>query len=106
MADAILVEGFSDEAAGGTGKGFPLRWLLPVRARFAPENDASLPNPPENGLVRPTFVLAGGLTPENVGVAIRRVRPAIVDVSSGVERAPGEKDPILIDRFVHAVRSA
>lgn len=46
------------------------------------------------------LVLAGGLTPANVEAAIRRVRPAAVDVSSGVESAPGRKDPELILEFV------
>jgi len=52
------------------------------------------------------LVLAGGLTPENVGTAIRQVRPYAVDVSSGVERAPGVKDARLIRRFIAAVRAA
>lgn len=51
-------------------------------------------------------VLAGGLTPGNVGDAIRRVSPYAVDVSSGVERAPREKDPALMLAFVDAVRRA
>ena len=51
-------------------------------------------------------VLAGGLTPGNVGNAIRRVSPYAVDVSSGVERAPREKDPALMRAFVDAVRRA
>jgi phosphoribosylanthranilate isomerase len=55
---------------------------------------------------RVRLVLAGGLTPENVGAAIRRVRPYAVDVSSGVERAPGVKDTRLIRLFIAAVRSA
>lgn len=50
------------------------------------------------------FVLAGGLTPETVPRAIRRVRPWGVDVSSGVESAPGVKDHDLMRRFVEAVR--
>ncbi len=49
-------------------------------------------------------MLAGGLTPDNVADAIRRVRPFAVDVSSGVERAPGVKDEELIRRFCAAVR--
>lgn len=51
-------------------------------------------------------VLAGGLTPANVGDAIHRVAPYAVDVSSGVERAPREKDPALMRAFVDAVRRA
>ena len=51
-------------------------------------------------------VLAGGLTPENVAGAIRRVRPFAVDVSGGVESAPGEKDPESMERFMKEVASA
>jgi phosphoribosylanthranilate isomerase len=52
------------------------------------------------------MVLAGGLRPDNVGRAIATVRPFGVDVSSGVESAPGIKDPALIRSFVAAVRAA
>lgn len=52
------------------------------------------------------MVLAGGLRPDNVGRAIDQVRPYGVDVSSGVETAPGEKDPALIRSFVAATRAA
>jgi phosphoribosylanthranilate isomerase len=52
------------------------------------------------------MVLAGGLRPDNVGRAIDQVRPYGVDVSSGVETAPGEKDPALIRSFVAAARAA
>jgi phosphoribosylanthranilate isomerase len=50
------------------------------------------------------IVLAGGLDADNVGDAVRRVRPYAVDVSGGVESAPGIKDPRKIARFVEAVR--
>ena len=52
------------------------------------------------------LVLAGGLNEHNVGAAVARLRPAAVDVSGGVERAPGDKDREKIRRFIAAVRSA
>lgn len=87
--DALLVEGWSPEAAGGTGTSFPHEWLADDGAR-------------PSGL---TLVLAGGLDPGNVAAAVRTVRPDVVDVSSGVEAAPGRKDPDRIRAFVEAVRS-
>ena len=51
------------------------------------------------------FMLSGGLTPDNVADAIRATGAAIVDVSSGVEASPGEKDPELIRRFLRAAKS-
>ena len=54
----------------------------------------------------PPLVLAGGLTPDNVAEAIRTVKPAAVDTASGVEFAPGRKDPDQVARFVDAARAA
>jgi phosphoribosylanthranilate isomerase len=52
------------------------------------------------------FMLSGGLTPETVATAVALTRIRAVDVSSGVERQPGEKDPARIAAFVRAARSA
>ncbi|MCB0084535.1 MAG: hypothetical protein KDE47_26530, partial [Caldilineaceae bacterium] len=52
------------------------------------------------------LLLAGGLTPQNVAQAIRTVQPWGVDVASGVERAPGQKDHDLVAEFVKAAKSA
>ena len=51
------------------------------------------------------WLLAGGLNPDNVADAIRSVAPPGVDVSGGVESEPGVKDPVLMRRFVAAVRN-
>lgn len=83
--DAILVDG----GAGGEGQSFD--WAGLKKA--------------VEGIATP-IVLAGGLTAENVGEAIRAVRPFAVDVSSGVERERGLKDPGLIQAFCEAVRAA
>jgi phosphoribosylanthranilate isomerase len=85
---AWLLDSYVPGELGGTGARF--NWDLAVRAR---------------ALGRP-IILAGGLTPENVGEAVRRVRPFGVDVSSGVESAPGRKDPDRMRAFVAAAKAA
>lgn len=82
----VLLDTWHEGKAGGTGKTFD--WEL-GRVR------TSLP-----------VVLAGGLDADNVGGAIKALRPAAVDVSSGVESAPGIKDAVAIQRFIGAVREA
>jgi phosphoribosylanthranilate isomerase len=62
-----------------------------------------IPPPAER---RKPLVLAGGLNADNVGAAIAQVRPAAVDVSSGVEAAKGIKDPVRVREFIAAVRAA
>jgi phosphoribosylanthranilate isomerase len=59
------------------------------------------------GVVDPTrLIVAGGLTPDNVAQAVAHLRPAGVDVDSGVESKPGRKDPLLVREFVVNARSA
>ncbi|MES1209460.1 MAG: N-(5'-phosphoribosyl)anthranilate isomerase, partial [Pseudomonadota bacterium] len=55
---------------------------------------------------RRPFLLAGGLTPDNVAAGIRATRPDGVDVASGVELRPGVKDPVKVAAFVAAARAA
>jgi len=85
--DAWLLDAYSPNQVGGTGEKF--NWELAVEAR---------------GLGRPIF-LAGGLTPENVADAVRLVRPYAVDVSTGVEKAPGRKDHAKVRAFIQAAKS-
>jgi len=87
--DAILLDGWSAEARGGTGTAFPWREVAERLAELPPET---------------MLVAAGGLRPENVAEAASILRPQVVDVSSGVERAPGVKDHDAVRAFVAAVR--
>ncbi len=82
-AAGFLLDAYHPERAGGTGERFD--W-------------ARVPSDPP----RP-IILAGGLEPSNVGEAVARVRPWAVDVSSGVEAAPGEKDPARMTAFINEV---
>jgi len=60
----------------------------------------------QKGEVRKHLIAAGGLTPANVAEAIRTLRPRGVDVVSGVEAAPGRKDPAKVRAFVERARTA
>lgn len=84
-ARAILADSHAAGQSGGTGTTFA--W-----ERLPRERDYHL-------------ILAGGLTPDNVAEAVRRLRPDAVDVSSGVEREPGIKDLTRVRRFIEEVRS-
>jgi phosphoribosylanthranilate isomerase len=85
--DAWLLDAYSPGKPGGTGETF--NWDLALKAR---------------DWGRPIF-LAGGLNPENVGGAVRRARPYGVDVSSGVEVAPGRKDHAKVRAFIQAAKA-
>lgn len=82
---AVLLDAYDADTYGGTGRLFD--WSKAVSAKqYAPQ-----------------IILAGGLNPENVGLAIKMVKPYAVDVCSGVECKPGHKDKLLLRSFMHEV---
>jgi phosphoribosylanthranilate isomerase len=82
--DAILLD-----SGAGSGKQFDWRGVRPFISGTEMQ-----------------FIVAGGLTPENVSGALRMFRPWGVDVVSGIEKEPGRKDPEKMKAFVAAVRNA
>lgn len=88
QTDAFLLDSHVAGKAGGTGETF--NWDLALEAKK---------------FGKPIF-LAGGLTPQNVAEAVRKVQPFGVDVSSGVEASPGKKDARKMEEFIAAVRGA
>ncbi len=91
-APAFMLDAGSAGRPGGTGE--TLDWRAAAKVSIGAAFAGT-----------PRLILAGGLTPENVAEAIAVVRPWAVDVSSGVESAPGRKDPDRMRAFVDAVRS-
>jgi phosphoribosylanthranilate isomerase len=86
QAQGLLLDTYRAGVPGGTGEAFDWRRVPPA--------------------IAPRIVLAGGLNPANVTAAIRQARPGGVDVSGGVESAPGIKDNARIEAFLAAVRRA
>jgi phosphoribosylanthranilate isomerase len=84
--DWILADAYVEGQFGGTGQRVPADWLC--------------------GVSRERLIVAGGLTAETVAALVAEVRPAAVDVASGVERAPGIKDPEKVRAFVDNAKSA
>jgi phosphoribosylanthranilate isomerase len=84
--DFVLADAWVAGQPGGTGHRVPLEWLA--------------------GVPRQRLILAGGLTAETVAEAIRALRPVGVDVASGVESAPGIKDPEKVERFITNAHAA
>jgi phosphoribosylanthranilate isomerase len=89
-ADAVVLDAYSATSLGGTG--VPLPWRALADAVAAVRQTGRL-------------VLAGGLRPDTVLTAVRALRPDVVDVSSGVESAPGIKDYEKLRAFRDAVRA-
>lgn len=84
---ALLLDGYDPEKRGGTGKTFDWKIVHLIGGK-------------------PRLIVAGGLTPANVGSAVRIARPYGVDVSSGVEKEPGVKDAVLMYKFIEQARKA
>jgi phosphoribosylanthranilate isomerase len=85
--DPLLLDSWSVDQQGGTGQPWPWKAARTLAARRR-------------------VIVAGGLRPDTVAEVVHRLRPWGVDVSSGVESAPGVKDPELVFGFVQAVRDA
>jgi phosphoribosylanthranilate isomerase len=81
---AVLLDAYDPDTYGGTGRLFD--WSKAVHAKQYAR-----------------IILAGGIKPENVGQAIKMVKPYGVDVCSGVEAKPGQKDKLLLRSFMHEV---
>jgi len=86
QVSALLLDAWSDKGYGGTGEQFD--WQL------AKQLTAHRP-----------IILAGGLNPDNVTLAVQQVQPYAVDVSSGVETEPGRKDHQKVAEFIRRVRN-
>lgn len=82
----FLFDTFAEGRFGGTGEPFDWRLLESLKKLKIP------------------FFVSGGLTPDNVGRLLERIRPYAVDVSSGVEQGPGKKDRALVRKFIEAVK--
>lgn len=90
-ADGVLVEPRVAGKEGGAGVALDLDLARAAVTEFRRTT---------HHVPRTSFILAGGLRPDTVRQAIATIRPDVVDVSSGVERAPALKDPFLIRRFL------
>jgi phosphoribosylanthranilate isomerase len=84
---AFMLDTFKDGVAGGTGQTFD--WNVAIEAKKFGR-----------------LILSGGINPENVGEAVRRVAPYAIDTSSGVESSPSVKDPAKIRSLFQAIREA
>lgn len=84
--DTLLLDAYHPQQLGGSGRSFDWKWL----------GNWSSSRP---------WLLAGGLTPDNVREALDQAQPSGIDLSSGVERSPGDKDLAEVERLVTAIRA-
>ena len=87
QARAFLLDTYAADRPGGTGRTFP--WEIAAKA-----------------VRQARVILSGGLTPDNVAIAVTQVRPYAVDVCSGVEASPGRKDHQKVREFIEQARKA
>ncbi|MHB8896930.1 MAG: phosphoribosylanthranilate isomerase [Candidatus Geothermincolia bacterium] len=85
--DALLLDAFDPSRNGGTGRTFDWKMVKLIEGS-------------------PRVIIAGGLGPANVGEAVKMARPYGVDASSGIEKSPGVKDPVLMYKFIEKARKA
>jgi phosphoribosylanthranilate isomerase len=86
--DHLLIDAFSEKEFGGTGETADIKVAEAIIRRH------------------PRVFLAGGLSPDNVSSALKKLRPYGVDACSRLEIKPGKKDPHMVERFIEEVRSA
>jgi phosphoribosylanthranilate isomerase len=104
-ARGILLDAWHEDLYGGSGKTFDWYLLRQPDSQLKKEQGGeSGREQPELGDAASRVILAGGLKPDNVAQAIRTVMPWGVDVSSGVESAPGIKSEPLINAFMREVQ--
>jgi phosphoribosylanthranilate isomerase len=89
LADHVLVDTYHDAGFGGSGKTGDWAEFARLRERFT----------------KVTWILAGGLNPENIGAALKASGAQIVDVNSGIEASPGVKDHAKLNAFMEAIRA-
>jgi phosphoribosylanthranilate isomerase len=89
----VLLDAYVPQVPGGSGATFCWEWVETARSRGQTDG-------------WPPIILAGGLTADNVAEAVRVVRPYAVDVASGVESAPGKKDPAKVAAFIRNAKAA
>ena len=87
QVSALLLDAYVPDQFGGTGQRCDWAQAAPLAAQYR-------------------VILAGGLNPENVAEAVRQVHPYGVDVSSGVEAKPGQKDPEKVAQFIRMAKEA